>query len=313
MNKLKKIGAAVGGAAIIEAGVTTYFYRRTMKRNKVKMERTIKMSGTDWGKYIPLLQPRKEVFLAKPREELYLESSDGLRLHAAWIPEAGSKKVVICLHGYTSQCMSDYVGLSDYYFRNGFSMLLPDARAHGQSEGEYVGFGCKDRMDLMKWIRWVIDTCGEEVQILLHGTSMGGATVLMASSLDLPPQVKGIVSDCAFTSPKYVFTHVLHSMYHMPAFPMIQISDLANKKLAGYGLDKCNAAREVQYARVPLLLIHGDADVFVPCSMCEEIYANSPAGTKKLIVPGAGHAESYFKDPKRYEETLDEFLGGIIK
>lgn len=73
------------GSAIIEAGVTTYFYRRTMKRNKVKVERTIKMSGTDWGKYIPLLQPRKEVFLAKPREELYLESSDGLRLHAAWI------------------------------------------------------------------------------------------------------------------------------------------------------------------------------------------------------------------------------------
>ena len=150
-------------------------------------------------------------------------------------------------------------------------MLLVDERAHGMSEGEQIGFGCLDRHDAMGWIRKVIEICGEDVEILLHGISMGGATVLMTAGLELPVQVKALVSDCGFTSPKYVFTHVLHTMYHLPAFPMIQIASLMNQKRAGYGLDDCNAAREVGKAKIPVLLIHGDADTFVPCSMCELI------------------------------------------
>ena len=180
-----------------------------------------------------------------------------------------------------------------------------------------MGFGCKDRLDALRWIDWMIRKVEREehmpVQILLHGTSMGASTVLMASGLRLPDQVKGIISDCAFTSPKEVFTHVLHSMYHLPAFPMLNIADFVNRKKAGYGLDECNAAREVRKAKVPALLIHGSRDTFVPCSMCEEIYRNYAGPKRKLIVSGAGHAESYYKDPEAYEAALDEFTGGIIK
>ena len=74
-------------------------------------------------------------------------------------------------------------------------MLHPDARAHGESEGKYIGFGCLDRKDALKWIDWVIEHCGADVEILLHGISMGGATVLMASGMELSPQVKGIITD----------------------------------------------------------------------------------------------------------------------
>ena len=130
---------------------------------------------------------------------------------------------------------------------------------------------------------------------------MGGATVLMASGLDLPQQVKGIIADCPFTSPKAVFTHVLHSMYHLPAFPIIQIADAVNKRQAGYGLDECNSARD------------GDADTFVPCSMSEEIYKNCKSPKQKLIIHGAGHCESYYKDREAYEGAMDSFIGGIIE
>ena len=207
--------------------------------------------------------------------------------------------------------MKDYGALSNYYLKRGYGLLLADARAHGQSEGQYIGFGCLDRQDAMKWITWVIEECGEAVKIMLHGTSMGGATVLMASGLELPEQVKGIVSDCGFTSPKEVFTHVLHSMYHLPAFPVMQIADYVNQKKAGYGMDECNAAREVRNATVPILMIHGSADTFVPCSMCEEIYENCNAPKKKLIVEGAAHGESYYKDTEAYEKALTEFTGEI--
>lgn len=310
----KGILILTGAASAATAGGTAYFYRRVMKRNKMKVEDTMKMSGTDWSQYRELLEGRKTYLMSRPHEDVYITSEDGLRLHGTFFPGTeGAKKIAICLHGYTSQGMSDYIGLSDYYLKRGFAMLLPDARAHGKSEGEYVGFGCLDRRDLMRWIDWTLKKCGEDVQILLHGNSMGGATVLMASGLKLPGQVKGIISDCGFTSAKEVFSHVLRSWYHLPAFPMIQIADLVNRRRAGYGLDECNAKREVRKATVPILLIHGSKDDFVPCRMCREIYENCKPGTRMVIIEGAAHGESYFKDMKKYEEAMTEFIGGVIR
>lgn len=308
---VKGAAAAVGAIAMGQIAEAAYFYRRTMIRNNVKVERTMKMSGTDWEQHMPFIHEGKEYMLAQPHRDVYCQSEDGLRLHATYFPKEGTNKLVICFHGYTSEGMKDYSALSNYYLKRDFGLLLIDARAHGQSEGKYIGFGCLDRQDAVRWIAWVIQECGEEVRIILHGTSMGGATVLMTSGLQLPSQIKGIVSDCGFTSPKYVFTHVLHSMYHLPAFPVIQIADYVNRKKAGYGMDECNAAREVRKATVPILLIHGDADTFVPCSMCEEIYENCNAPKKKLIIEGAAHAESYYKDTEAYEKALNEFIAEI--
>lgn len=303
---------AVACIAAVTAFECTYFYRRTMKRNKVKTERTIKMAGTDWSQYMPFINERKQYMLAQPHSDVYINSNDGLKLHGTYFPVGDETKVVICFHGYTSEGMKDYIALSGYYLKNGYSMLVVDERAHGQSEGEHIGFGCLDRFDALCWINFIIEKCTDKVQILLHGTSMGGATVLMASGLELPKQVKGIISDCGFTSPKYVFTHVLHSMYHLPAFPVIQITSAVNRRIAGYGMDDCNAAREVKKAKLPILLIHGDADFFVPCSMCDEIYENCASPKKKLIVQGASHAESYYKDTGAYENALNDFIEGTI-
>lgn len=317
MGKLKKAAACAGVLAAAGIGEIAYFYRRTMKRGNAKVERTIKMAGTDWSQYAPFLEKRKAFMLAQTHEDLYQTSFDGLKLHATYFPaldqSANKKKVVICFHGYTSQGMSDYIGLSGYYLRKGYAMLLPDARAHGESEGEYIGFGCLDRKDALVWISWVIQELGDDVEIALHGTSMGGATVLMASGLELPAQVRGIVSDCAFTSPKEVFTHVLHNMYHLPAFPAIPGADILNKRLAGYGMDECNAKREVARAKVPILFIHGSADTFVPCSMCHEIYDHCRSPKRKLIIEGAAHAESYYKDMETYEKALTEFADEIMQ
>ena len=308
---LRIVTAVIGVVAAAELGIAAYFYRRTMIRGNAKTDRTIEMAGTDWNQHMPFIQARKEAMLSEKHSDEWLMSADGLRLHATWFPQGECKKIVICFHGYTSQGMKDYLGLSGYYLKNGYSMLLVDERAHGESEGKYIGFGCLDRIDALKWINWVLRKCGEDVEILLHGTSMGGATVLMMSSLELPEQVKGIVSDCAFTSPKEVFSHVLKSMYHLPAFPVMNISNFLNKRFAGYGLDECNAAREVKKAKVPILFIHGSGDTFVPYSMCETMYENCASSKKKLIIEGAAHAECYYKDTDAYENALTEFIGGL--
>ena len=273
------------------------------------------MAGTDWNQYMPLIEERKAAMLERPHEDVWQTSFDDLKLHATYFPaqaEEGKKKIVICFHGYTSQGMSDYIGLSDYYQKRDFAMLLPDARAHGASEGEYIGFGCLDRQDALGWVRWAIEKLGVETEILLHGTSMGAATLLMLSGLKLPAQVKGIVSDCGFTSPKEVFTHVLHTMYHLPAFPIIPGADLVNRKLAGYGMDECNSRREVEKAEVPILFIHGGNDTFVPWQMCDDIYEHCASPKSKLIVEGAAHAESYYKDMESYEAALTKFISEVM-
>lgn len=307
--------ACAGGLVAAGAAETLYFYGRTMKRKKARVERTVKMAGTDWSQYSEILAERKAYMLEQPHEDVYQTAFDGLKLHAAYFPaineNSTKKRVVICFHGYTSQGLKDFIGLTDYYFKQGYAMLHPDARAHGDSEGKYIGFGCLDRKDALGWVNWVIEKCGEDVEIILHGISMGGATVLMASGLDLPPQVKGIVSDCAFTSPKEVFTHVLKTMYHIPSFPIMQGAELMNKKLAGYGMDECNAKREVAKAKVPILFVHGSKDTFVPVKMCHEIYDCCASPKKKLIVEGAAHAESYFKNMAVYEDALTEFTANL--
>lgn len=311
MGILKAGIACAGVLAAAGAAEIAYFYGRTMKRQNVDVERTIKMAGTDWSQYSEIMAERKAFMLAQPHEDVYQTSFDGLRLHAAYFPpikETENKnRVVICFHGYTSKGLADFNGLTGYYFRKGYAMLHPDARAHGASEGKYIGFGCLDRKDALGWIDWVIKERGEDVEIILHGISMGGATVLMASGLKLPKQVKGIISDCGFTSPKEVFTHVLKTMYHLPPFPIIPAANIVNKKLAGYGMDECNAKREVEKAKVPILFVHGSKDTFVPVRMCHELYEHCASPKKKLIVEGAAHGESYYKDMEAYENALDEF------
>lgn len=313
MNLLKvAAGAAVAGAAG-EYALAVYFFNRTMIRSNAKRERTQKMAGTDWDKYIPHIREAKEKLMENSHEDMYITSEDGLKLHATWFPCEGSKKVVICFHGYTSEGLNDYSTLALFYRNNGYNLLIVDERAHGQSEGKYIGFGCLDRHDAMLWIRKMIEKLGEDCKILLHGDSMGAATVLMTTGLKLPPQVKAAVSDCAFTSAWDVFTSVLNNMYHLPAFPLMQIANRMIKQKAGYELDECDARKEVAKAEIPILFIHGSADSFVPCSMVYELYEACRTEKKLLVIEGAGHVESCYRDEKLYQEAIESFIFPIVE
>lgn len=311
---LGKVFAGVGAAAAVGAGasyaLSEYFMRRTLIRQNALTERTIKMSGTDWDKYMPMMKERhKWLDEHCKKEDVYITSRDNLKLHGYYIPVGDRKKTIICFHGYTSSGANDFNAIAKFYIEMGYSLLCPDARAHGQSEGKYIGFGCLDRFDGMAWIDYIRKTYGGE--ILLYGVSMGGATVLMMSGMDLPSCVKGIISDCAFTSAWDVFSWVLKSMYHMSPFPIMNISNRLCRKRAKYDLKECNSAEEVKKAKIPILFIHGSGDNFVPSYMCDEIYGNCASSKDKLIIEGASHAESYYKDTQAYESKVREFIGRL--
>ena len=249
---------------------------------------------------------------SSPDEEVGILSHDGLKLHGTYFPGPGNK-VVICFHGYTSNGMSEYPSLARCFMSRGFGALIIDQRSHGQSEGKYIGFGCMDRLDALEWIRWTVDKVGQDAQIILHGGSMGGATVCMVSGLDLPPQVKGIISDSAFTSPKYVFTHVLHSMYHLPATPMIPLADKVNKRLAGYRPGRLQRRPGGTKGQGPHAVYpRQQGHLCSPPHVRRAVMKTVPRPRPSSLSEGAGHVESYYKNTQEYEEALDKFIGGII-
>lgn len=308
---------AVAFGTLSELGLARYFFRRTMIRNHAKRGRTMDMSGTNWDQYIPTIHSDKEWLNKQPQEAVSIMSEDGLRLWGTFFPcsseESSFAKVAICFHGYTSEGLNDYSSLARFYLSEGFHLLIVDERSHGKSEGTYIGFGCLDRIDARLWMEYAVKRFGENCQILLQGISMGASTVLMSTGLTLPKQVKVAVSDCAFTSAYEVFRSVLKTMYHLPAFPLMNLADWMSKKEAGYGLDECNAKREVAKAQIPILFIHGSADTFVPCSFVYQLYGSCRSDKKLLIVPGASHAEAYYKDTNAYEQAVRSLIHSYFK
>ena len=182
-----------------------------------------------------------------------------------------------------------------------------DDRAHGASEGRYIGFGCLDQYDGLRWAAYLAARFPGE-DLFLHGISMGAATVLCMSGLDLPPEVRGVVADCGFSSAWDQCRHVLRRDYRLPAFPLLHLTDLICRAKAGYSLRDHPARERVAATALPVLFFHGGADDFVPVGMTLECH-EACAGEKRLvIVPEAGHAACHAADPVGYEAAVRAFL-----
>lgn len=306
MNGWIAIGAAAAGLALAEGAGARYLFRRTIMRSHVKKSQTQVEVEKRWERYMPEMKERRAWLDEQPLEKVSITSFDGLRLSATVFPaEEPSEKTVVCFHGYTSSSLQEYASFAPFYHAMGYNMVMPDARAHGESDGEYIGFGCLDRYDCRDWVHWAEERFGGE--ICLHGVSMGGATVLMASGYDMPA-VKAIVADCGFTCAWDIFATVLKKDYHMPPFPVLTMADKISKLQAGYGFRECVATEEVARTEIPILFIHGEEDDFVPAWMGRRNFEACASDKRLLIIPGAGHAESYHADRPLYEATVQEFL-----
>jgi len=247
-------------------------------------------------------------------EQWEMDSDDGIHLQAYYLAaQEPSNKTAIIAHGYTGNAveMSGYAEL--YYERLGFNVLLPDGRAHGRSGGNSIGFGWLERKDYLKWIQRAIEVNGADTQIVLHGVSMGGATVMMTSGEKLPVNVKAVVEDCGYTSVKDELSFQLKRMYHLPTFPILHATSLLTKLRAGYFFGEASALKQVRKSQTPTLFIHGDNDTFVPTDMVHTVYENSPVEKELYIVPGAGHAEAYRVNPEKYESVVARFIGRFVK
>ncbi|WP_052703157.1 alpha/beta hydrolase [Paenibacillus beijingensis] len=250
----------------------------------------------------------------QPLEEVGITTEDGLKLRGYYLPaKAPTRRAVILAHGYTGSAKRDMGSLARLYAETfGYDVLIPDNRSHGQSEGRYIGFGWLDRRDYVQWIDWLISRNGPDTEIVLHGVSMGGAAVLMTAGERLPVNVKGIVSDCAFTSAKHILSYQLKRMFKLPAFPFIDATSLLCRLRAGYFFGEASALKKVKAAVLPILFIHGAADTYVPTEMVHRLYEEY-AGYKELfIVPEAGHGMAFRTDQAGYRQAVKHFLNRTL-
>ncbi len=264
-----------------------------------------------WKEYIDANQVGRQFIYTKERKDLYIKSFDGLTLHGLFIPNTKTNKTILCVHGYKAKDgLIDFGMSAKFLYQTGYNLLIVDDRAHGKSDGKYIGFGVLDCKDVASWTNLLINEYKQET-IILYGMSMGSATVLNASSLIDHNIVKGIVADCGFASGYDEVSYQIKQMYHLPSFPLVAIANLQLKLLAHYSLKEKQAYISIKEYKGKLLIIHGGSDHFVCTKDAYKIYENANCSKKLLIIDGASHAKSYLKDTKKYEKAFIELLNSI--
>lgn len=248
-----------------------------------------------------------------PSRDVRVSAAGDLSLYARVLPAPEPAPIVaILVHGYsgTGAMMRSYARLFRTLF--GCHLIIPDLRGHGKSDGSYIGFGYREREDLRLWIDWALANFGGDARIVLFGVSMGGASVCSVLGDELPPNVRAAVSDCAFSTARGALAFKLKALFGLPAFPALPAAELVTRLLAGYRLGDASPADALRRARVPLLVIHGEADTFVPPSMARELLAAAACTTEFYSVPDAGHADSFRTDPEAYAARLEAFLRPLL-
>ena len=236
-----------------------------------------------------------------------IRSYDGLKLSARYFEGDDDKPLCICFHGYRGSAVRDFAGIGLHLIHEGYNVLIVDERAHWRSQGHTICFGIKERFDAVSWVKFANQRFGKDKSIFLFGISMGGGTVLMASGQRLPRNVKGIVADCPFNSPKDIIKHVCRKIKMNPdlLWPIIWLAGLVYGRLR---VNATTAADEVKRSKIPIVILHGEADDFVPMSMSKEVQKANPSMIEMHTFPHADHGMSYFEDEERYIGIVEGFI-----
>lgn len=235
-----------------------------------------------------------------------ITTKERLKLTAASFTQPGHRWV-LALHGYRSTGFQDMNDVAKMYFQKGYNVLVPDLRGHGRSEGQVIGLGWLDRLDLVQWIEEIISR-DPEAQIVLHGCSIGAAAALMTAGEKLPPQVKLFIADSSYTSVYSEFKWLLRRYTKLPINRFMVLANRYARRKIGYSLIRASVTRQLGSNHLPVLLLHGKDDTFVPAKEATAL-ARATAGPSEVVVfPECGHLEAKDKQPAVYWQAVFSFI-----
>lgn len=288
----------------------TYYYFKfsVLRRPEPRFSESKYRNSNKYSPYAERIIDGILWFREQKTETVKIKSNDNLILVADLLPAINSDKVIILFHGYHSTAYNDFSYMIKYYHNKGYNLLLVNQRAHGKSEGKHIGFGVLERIDCLSWSKYVVDRFGKNVEIYLHGVSLGASSVLMASNAGLPDNVKGIIADSGFTSPNEIISKVIKDKYKLPGWLFVPAMSMYCNIFAHYGFYDFSTVDALANSSIPILIIHGKADDYVPCWMSKKSY-DAAIGLKKiLLVENAGHGMSYLEDEAKYLKEIENFL-----
>ncbi len=283
------------------------FYIACVRRKEFNWLNQIEIEATPYKKYYDIIVSADRFLQEHNAQEIQIKSHDGLDLLAQWVPAENPKGTIILAHGYRSTKLVDFSMALEFYHNQGMNLLLPDQRSHGKSEGKYITFGVKESRDMEGWIAFHNQNFGN-YPIILSGLSMGASTMLYLADRDQPDNVKGIIADCGFTSPYAIISEVFRRVVHLPPAPSMWATNLFTRVFAGFGLQEKDTRKTLPNSKVPVLMVHGVDDGFVPCEMTRQGYAVCADPKELFLVEGADHGLSFLVDGPRYTQIVTAFL-----
>lgn len=243
-----------------------------------------------------------------PHKDITIKSFDGLTLHGRYYEKIKGAPLEIMFHGYRGNCERDMSTGVKRAFRCNRNALIVDQRASGLSEGHIITFGINERKDCLSWVNYVIENFDKDIKIILTGVSMGAATVMNASALDLPKNVVGILADCGYNKSKDIIKKCIKDM-HLPPNILFPFLKLGAKIYGRFNLEETDPIESVKKCKLPIIFIHGDKDTFVPHHMSLKLYEACKSTKKHMVsIKNAGHGISYLADPDEYVKELNEFF-----
>ena len=246
------------------------------------------------------------------KQSVETKANDGINLRGTeYLTNEENDNWVIIFHGYRAEPKS-VLTIGEHFSEKGYNVLIPSMRACAESDGDFVGMGWLDKDDLKCWVNLILEQ-NSNANIILHGSSMGAATVMMVSGEDLPSNVKAVVEDCGYTSAWDQFAYQLKVLFNLPEFPMMNIANIICKIRSGYFISDASAIKQVKKSVTPTLFIHGDSDSFVPFEMQEKLYEACNAEKEKVVIEGAAHAKASSTNPELYWTSIVDFLEKYVE
>ncbi len=320
MNKIIKSTIGVAGGAIGAAGLgygLCVLTDEILFNRKFELPTAInyKIGGCDTSHLGDYMKNNIAWLEEYGYERHFITSDRGEKLTGILFrPEKESNIYLFCAHGYRSCGKKEFNGVIRFYLERGYNVFLPDHVAAGESEGTHCTFGFYETVDCMKWLHYINETFGKDIKIILHGVSMGSATVMLMNGRDdLPENVRGVVADCGFSTATGVFDFKLSKFGIKKNEKLISAVNYVNKKNNGFDFEEIRPIDSVKKAKTPMFFIHGADDALVPCYMVNELYeACSHEKKEILIVEGADHAQSCMKGGETYQTMLGNFIDEIL-
>ncbi|MFV0480019.1 MAG: alpha/beta hydrolase [Anaerorhabdus sp.] len=304
-KKLEKAIAVVAGVTVaIAAAYCTscvYVFSKIFKRKK-------ESPYLNFSNALPNKLENDFWFENIKKEKQWILGEKDMLLHAVSLRnERPSHRWVICAHGYGFYG-TQILDLTRKFYDQGYHCLLPDFRAHGESEGQYSTLGWKEREEVQSWINWIIKE-DPSAEIVLHGVSIGANAVLNAAGENLPSNVKCIISDSAYSTLTQLLKYQIEQYLKLPLNILIPgVTILASWK-AKFSVEEANTIEQVKKIKIPVLFIHGESDSFVPSSMVFDLFYE--CNTKKdLVTYSQGrHADAFLQYD--YFEKVINFIKSV--